>query len=109
MPKNQKFTLEDLLPEGVTLQDNTRYQLNENEREVILLEKARTYWTNLDKARRVRRYNRNFYLGHQYLTAIKHPETGAVMSEEEYIIEQGRTPISNNQIAQIRLSTSKNT
>lgn len=65
-----------------------------------LLETARHYWYALSDFREERKRARDYYLGYQWLDTISDPDnSGETITEEEYIIRQGKQPMVNNQIS----------
>ena len=65
----------------------------------VLLQ-AQKAWEEIDPFRHKRKRNRNYTYGKQWNDLIKLPD-GRVMSEEEYIRQQGKVPLKNNLIRQM--------
>lgn len=65
----------------------------------ILLQ-AQKAWEEIEHFRHKRKRNRDYTYGKQWNDLIKLPD-GRVMSEEEYIREQGKVPLKNNLIRQM--------
>lgn len=65
----------------------------------ILLQ-AQKAWEEIDHFRHKRKRNRDYTYGKQWSDLIKLPD-GRVLSEEEYIREQGKVPLKNNLIRQM--------
>ena len=68
-----------------------------------LLERCRAYWDNLSDFRYRRRRARRYYRGDQWSDIIQDPDSVAekYISEETYIMNQGKVPLKQNQIRQI--------
>jgi len=67
-----------------------------------LLQDAEVYHEALRDFRDERERNRKYLLGEQWSDTIENPDIpGNYITEEEYIISQGRQPIVNNQIIQV--------
>ena len=67
-----------------------------NKESLELLDMARTCWDSMSEFRRMRGRNVRYYIGKQWSDLI-HTEHG-VMTEEEYIARQGKTPLKQNLI-----------
>ena len=67
-----------------------------------LLEEAYRYWYALDDFRKRRRRARDYMRGKQWNDRVQ--VNGEWMSEEDYIISQGRVPLKNNGIQPVRKS-----
>lgn len=65
----------------------------------VLLQ-AQKAWEEIDPFRHKRKRNRDYTYGKQWNDLIKLPD-GRVMSEEEYIRQQGKVPLKNNLIRQM--------
>lgn len=65
----------------------------------VLLQ-AQKAWEEIDSFRHKRKRNRDYTYGKQWNDLIKLPD-GRVMSEEEYIRQQGKVPLKNNLIRQM--------
>lgn len=65
----------------------------------ILLQ-AQKAWENIEHFRQKRKRNRDYTYGKQWNDLIKLPD-GRVVSEEQYIREQGKVPLKNNLIRQM--------
>lgn len=78
-------------PVGV---DSTYFPQTDEARE--LLDQAEVCWNTLSDFRRQRARNLRYYIGQQWSDFV-HTEHG-VMTEEEYISRQGRTPLKQNLI-----------
>ena len=65
----------------------------------VLLQ-AQKAWEEIDPFRHKRKRNRNYTYGKQWNDLIKLPD-GRIMSEEEYIRQQGKVPLKNNLIRQM--------
>jgi hypothetical protein len=64
----------------------------------IILEQARLAWDARHSLRMRRMRAREYERGRQWGDLIEDPESGEVMTEEEYIRNNGRVPVVNNQI-----------
>ena len=62
----------------------------------VLLQ-AQKAWEEIDPFRHKRKRNRDYTYGKQWNDRIKLPD-GRVMTEEEYIRQQGKVPLKNNLI-----------
>ncbi len=65
----------------------------------VLLQAQRA-WEGIDHFRQRRKRNRDYTFGRQWNDLIKLPD-GRVLSEEQYIREQGKVPLKNNLIRQM--------
>ena len=63
-----------------------------------LLEEAQRLFEDRKPFYHERNRNARYYMGDQWSDIIKDPKTGLNVTEEEYIINDGRTPIKNNLI-----------
>jgi len=86
-------------PQGNVIQidnSNTNKLLNSD-----LLFTCRTYYESLSQFRAQAKRARNYDQGKQWSETVRDPKSGKMMTEEEYIISQGKIPFKNNQIRQI--------
>jgi len=79
---------------------------SENVRENMdLLEECRRYWESLRDFRERRSRNRKYYRGEQWSDFIKNPDSktssNEYITEEQYIMNQGKVPLKQNQIRQL--------
>ena len=91
----QTLGIDDIVPLPVVLpkdQDTTEGTL--------LIQEASRYWNSLYDFRTRRKRARNYMRGHQWSDMVE--VNGKTVSEEDYIKSQGRVPLKNNQIQQIR-------
>lgn len=65
-----------------------------------LLEECRADWDSLRDFRKRRKRNRNYYRGKQWSDLIEDPQTGEMITEEQYIKNQGKVPLKQNQVRQ---------
>ncbi len=65
-----------------------------------VLEEARSAWEAISHYRSQRTRNRNYTFGKQWCDPIQLPD-GRVISEEQYLREQGKVPLKNNMIRQL--------
>lgn len=73
------------------------------EQRLDILEEARIYWEKLQEFRDRRKRCRNYYRGIGNEKIID-PDTGELVSEDDYISEQGRIPLKINRIRPIILN-----
>lgn len=59
---------------------------------------AQRCWDGLAAARKTRIRNRRYLFGDQWGDVMKDPDTGKEITEEQYIINQGRNPLKQNLI-----------
>lgn len=71
------------------------------ERMLNLLEECNSHYQSLKPIRDRRRRNRNYYRGKQWADEIYDPVSGTYKTEEQYLLEQGKQPLVNNQIRQL--------
>nr|BDD48105.1 hypothetical protein 21 [Balneolaceae bacterium] len=80
------------LPELDSTQRDDVFKIMEQARQAY--EDRKRFFTNRHRSRR-------YYLGNQWGDKMEHPDTGEVMTEDEYIRSQGRVPAQNNQIGTV--------
>lgn len=66
----------------------------------VRLQKYQAYWESLYQMRKDRKRAREYYIGNQWGELIKDPKSGKMITEEEYIISQGRPALKQNHIRQ---------
>jgi hypothetical protein len=66
-----------------------------------LLEECRRYWESLRDFRDRRLRNRKYYRGDQWSDMIKDPDSDDFITEETYLMNQGKVPLKQNQIRQL--------
>ena len=74
---------------------------DERTNNMMLLETARHDWESLRDFRDRRKRARNYLRGRQWSDLIKSPDTGKMITEEEYIQSQGKVALRQNQIRQL--------
>lgn len=92
------FNRTKLMPD-VTLGDITSHN-DVLRRNLLVLDEARMAWEAIADFRRQRIRNRNYTFGKQWCDPITLPD-GSVMSEEQFLREQGKVPLKNNMIRQL--------
>ena len=70
-------------------------QLNEYQ---MLLASCQSMWNSKDEFRRECEINRRYYFGDQFCEMIPNPDGCGAISERQYLINQGMTPLSINLI-----------
>ncbi|MEE1366087.1 MAG: hypothetical protein UHE93_05330, partial [Muribaculaceae bacterium] len=70
------------------------------DKDSALLKVAMQAWESLEMLRQRRRRLKGFAYGRQWCDMVRDSQ-GRVMSEEQYLIENGRVPITNNLIRQL--------
>lgn len=98
----RKFNRQTLGIEDIVLPPDVLPRTRNNREGQELLEKAYRYWNSLKDFRTRRKRARNYMRGNQWGDVVY--VNGSQMTEEEYIKSQGRVPLKNNQIQQIRKS-----
>jgi hypothetical protein len=68
---------------------------------MFLLEKCRNDWESLRDFRARRKRARRYLRGDQWGDLITDPDTGQLITEEDYIKKQGKVPLKQNQIRQL--------
>lgn len=91
--------MSELVPsEGLdTVEESKKF---DGRRAFDLLMEAQGYWSNMDRFRRDRERNKNYTYGEQWGDLIIN-ENGKTMTEEQYIMEQGQVPLTNNLIRRL--------
>lgn len=75
---------------------------NESTREnIALLEECRRYWDSLRDFRTRRLRNKKYYRGDQWSDEVFDQETNQYITEEQYLKNQGKVPLKQNQIRQL--------
>ena len=91
----QTLGIEDVVPLPVILSRSP-----DTTEGTLLLQKTARYWNSLEEFRIRRRRARNYLRGNQWSDIVE--VNGKRITEEEFIKSQGRVPLKNNQIQQIR-------
>lgn len=73
---------------------------NKLEKDKMLLTQASDAWQSVELFRRRRRRYKDFAYGRQWSDTIRDTQ-GRIVSEEQYMLENGRLPITNNLIRQL--------
>ena len=81
-------------------QDSNLFQDNIFPQNTTVLHRAHQAWENIADFRNNRIRNRNYTFGKQWGDAVKLPD-GRVISEDNYLREQGKVPLKNNMIRQL--------
>lgn len=71
------------------------------EKAIDVLMEAREAWDSLDEFRSRVIRNREYTYGNQWGDRIRDPRTGKSITEEDYILSQGKVPLKNNLIRQL--------
>ncbi len=71
------------------------------EKAIDVLMEAREAWDSLDEFRSRAIRNREYTYGNQWGDRIRDPRTGKSITEEDYILSQGKVPLKNNLIRQL--------
>jgi len=80
----------------------TPYQPSENVSEnMALLEECRRHWESLRDFRKRRLRNRKYYRGDQWSDEILDPDSDSYITEEQYLKNQGKVPLKQNQVRQL--------
>ena len=87
-----------LMPDNA--QDNNLFYDNLYPRNIDVLHRAQQAWENIADFRNNRIRNRNYTFGKQWGDAVKLPD-GRIISEDNYLREQGKVPLKNNMIRQL--------
>ena len=91
MPKQKPYIDEDVLASGEERSEN-----------MFLLEKCRHDWESLNDFRTRRKRNRDYLRGKQWSDMITNPDKPTEqISEEQYIKNQGKVPLKQNQLRQL--------
>lgn len=70
------------------------------QRDLSLFDEARSAWEAISHYRTQRERNRNYTFGKQWNDPVTLPD-GRVVTEEQYLREQGKVPLKNNMIRQL--------
>jgi len=81
------------LVKDVTMED-TRQNMD-------LLEECRRHWESMRDFRKRRLRNRKYYRGDQWSDEIKDPDGDGYITEEQYLKNQGKVPLKQNQVRQL--------
>lgn len=68
---------------------------------IALLEDCRRYWDSMRDFRTRRQRNKKYYRGDQWSDEVYDQETDQYITEETYIMNQGKVPLKQNQIRQL--------
>jgi len=80
----------------------TKFEEMEDTREnMALLDECRRYWDSLRDFRKRRLRNRKYYRGDQWSDEILDPDSDSYITEEQYLKNQGKVPLKQNQIRQL--------
>lgn len=74
--------------------DTVQRAKSRDKRAMDILAEAQRCWTNMEKFRRERERNKRYVYGDQWKDLVT--VDGRTMTEEQYILEQGNVPLSNN-------------
>jgi hypothetical protein len=90
VPKRKQLPIED-----------DEFGIDNRTENMFLLEKCRHDWESLLDFRTRRKRNRDYLRGRQWSDIITDPDTGQSITEEEYIQNQGKIALKQNQIRQL--------
>lgn len=75
--------------------------MEEDDNNTLLLEKCMNYWNALADFRSRRKTNILYYTGDQWHELMEDPDTGETVTEETYIMSQGKVPFKQNMLRQL--------
>ncbi len=99
--KQKLIPLSRLTQEERAEMDTVKYdnRFNDDRKALDILYLAKNYWDGLRQFRKDRRRNKNFNYGKQWGDMVT--VDGKTMTEEEYIVQQGGTPLKSNLIRRL--------
>jgi hypothetical protein len=75
--------------------------MEDDDNNMLLLETCINYWNALSDFRSRRKTNILYYTGDQWHELMEDPETGETVTEEDYIMSQGKVPFKQNMLRQL--------
>lgn len=99
--KQKLIPLSRLTQEERAEMDTVKYdnKFNDDRKALDILYLAKNYWDGLRQFRKDRRRNKNFNYGKQWGDMVT--VDGKTMTEEDYIVQQGGTPLKSNLIRRL--------
>lgn len=98
--KTKVFTKKDVMPFNKEEKNRTDEAFNLDRQQIDVLLQAKRAWDNIDHYRKNRIRNRNYTFGKQWNDTVETPD-GRVITEEQYLKEQGKIPLKNNLVRQM--------
>ena len=92
------FSRKNLMP--ISIADEDRIVGDFHRRDTMVLDEAYKAWEAIASLRTQRTRNRNYTFGKQWCDTITLSD-GRVITEEQYLREQGKVPLKNNMIRQL--------